>query len=84
MHAVERERAVAGAKAIEERRRRKIQIIAEGLVLFALAAGMIGTTIGLLQAREQRNLADKRYEQLTVANANTENDVLLNKNLTNS
>ena len=74
LHAVERERAVAGAKAIEERRRRKIQIIALGLVLFALSAGMIGTTIGLLQAREQRNLADKRSEQLTVANANTESE----------
>ena len=74
LHAVERERAVAGAKAIEERRRRKIQIITLGLVLFALSAGMIGTTIGLLQAREQHNLADKRYEQLTVANANTESE----------
>ena len=74
LYAVERERAVAGAKAIEERRRRKIQIIAVGLVLFALIAGIIGTTIGLLQAREQRNLADKRYEQLTVANANTESE----------
>ncbi|HEV3386818.1 MAG TPA: serine/threonine-protein kinase, partial [Gemmata sp.] len=74
LQAVERERAVASARAIEERRRRKVQLIAASLVLFVLLAGIAGTTVGLLNAREQRNLADSRNEQLIVANANTENE----------
>jgi tetratricopeptide (TPR) repeat protein len=74
LQGVERERAVAVAKAIEERRRRKVQVIAASLVLFVLLAGISGTTVGLVQAREQRKLADDRYEQLTVANANTETE----------
>ena len=74
LQAAERERAVAGAKAIEQRRRRKMQVIAASLVLVALLAGIAGTTVGLLDAREQRNLADGRFEQLTVANANTETE----------
>ena len=74
LQAVERERAVAGAKAIEQRRRRKVQVIAASLVLLALLVGIAGTTVGLLQAREQRDLADSRYEQLIVANANTESE----------
>ncbi len=74
LQAVERERAVDVAKAIEQRRRRKVQVIAASLVLVALLAGIAGTTVGLLDAREQRNLADDRNEQLTVANANTETE----------
>ena len=74
LQAAERERAVAGAKAIEQRRRRKMQVIAASLVLVALLAGIAGTTVGLLDAREQRNLADGRFEQLTVANAATETE----------
>ena len=74
LQAVERERAVAVAKAIEDRRRRKVQVIAASLVLVALLAGIAGTTVGLLDAREQRNLADDRNEQLTVANAKTETE----------
>ena len=74
LQAVERERAVDVAKAIEQRRRRKVQVIAASLVLVALLAGITGTTIGLRNAREQRSLADTRYEELTAANANTETE----------
>ncbi|HVL15384.1 MAG TPA: hypothetical protein VM529_22625, partial [Gemmata sp.] len=72
LQAVEREQAVAAARAVEDRRRRKVQVVAASLILFALVAGITGTTIGLVQAREQRNLVEERNGQLTVANANTE------------
>ncbi len=72
LQATERERSVAVAKAAEERRRRRVQVIAASLVLIVLSAGTVGTTIGLLDARTQRDLANKRYDQLSEANAKTE------------
>jgi tetratricopeptide (TPR) repeat protein len=74
LQSVERERAVTAAKAIEERRRRKLQVIAASLVLGVLVAGITGTTIGLLNAREQRNLVEARNGQLVVANANAKTE----------
>src|SRR5262249_41867159 len=38
-------------------RRNKGQVLAVGIVLLALTAGVIGTTIGLIHAEEQRELA---------------------------
>jgi non-specific serine/threonine protein kinase/serine/threonine-protein kinase len=38
-------------------RRHKAQMIAASLVLFALLAGMAGTTIGLIEAKKQERLA---------------------------
>ena len=55
-------------------RRHKQQVIAASLILLALLAGIAGTTVGLLRAREQRNLAEHRFQQLTVANAKTETE----------
>jgi serine/threonine protein kinase/tetratricopeptide (TPR) repeat protein len=55
-------------------RRHRGQVIAAGLVIATLLAGIAGTTIGLLRAREQRNLAEERLGQLTVANAKTETE----------
>jgi hypothetical protein len=49
-------------------------VIAASLILLALLAGIAGTTVGLLRAREQRNLAEHRYQQLIVANAKTETE----------
>jgi tetratricopeptide (TPR) repeat protein len=74
LQAMERERAVATAKAFEQRRRRRVLAIAVGLVLFVLIAGITGTTIGLLDARQQRNLVDARNGELVTANANTETE----------
>jgi serine/threonine protein kinase/tetratricopeptide (TPR) repeat protein len=53
-------------------RRHRPQVIAASLVLATLLAGIAGTTVGLLRAREQRNLAEDRLEQITQANAKTE------------
>jgi len=38
-------------------RRNKGQVIAAGLIIFALLAGMIGTTLGLFEARRQADIA---------------------------
>jgi tetratricopeptide (TPR) repeat protein len=69
---VERERAVAEAKAVAERRRRRVLVVAATLVLMLLIAGISGTTIGLLQAQEKRKLADERYELLQEEHRKTE------------
>jgi tetratricopeptide (TPR) repeat protein len=55
-------------------RRHKGQVIAAGLILLALLAGIAGTTVGLLRAHEHRNLAEQRYQQLMMANAKTETE----------
>jgi serine/threonine protein kinase len=43
-------------------RRYKAQAIAAGLVLFAVLAGMTGTTIGLIEAKKQEQLAVKSQQ----------------------
>jgi serine/threonine protein kinase/tetratricopeptide (TPR) repeat protein len=55
-------------------RRNRPQVIAASLVLVTLLAGIAGTTVGLLHARQQRNLAEDRLGQLIVANAKTETE----------
>jgi tetratricopeptide (TPR) repeat protein len=56
-------------------RRNRVQVAAAGLVLLALAAGVVGTTLGLVEARrqeriadEQRRQAEKRLSQVTKMN----------------
>ncbi len=49
-------------------------MIAASLVLFVLLAGIAGTTVGLLDARKQRDLANDRFAQLSDANAKTETE----------
>lgn len=44
-------------------RRNKVQVIAASLVLLALIAGVIGTTLGLVQAENQRVKADQARER---------------------
>jgi tetratricopeptide (TPR) repeat protein len=75
LQTVERERAVAAARAVEDARRRKALVIAASLIVLALLVGITGTTIGLLRAREQRNLVEERNGQLTVANAKKEENL---------
>ncbi len=58
LQAVERERAVATAKAIEERRRRNVKVIAASTVLLFLIAGVIGTTLGMFEAKRQENVSE--------------------------
>jgi tRNA A-37 threonylcarbamoyl transferase component Bud32 len=43
-------------------RRHRPQVIVAALILFALVAGMIGTTFGLFEARKQRDAADAARE----------------------
>jgi tetratricopeptide (TPR) repeat protein len=52
-------------------RRHRAQVIAASLILVALLAGIVGTTIGLLRAEEQRGIAERRSEQLARANEET-------------
>jgi serine/threonine protein kinase/tetratricopeptide (TPR) repeat protein len=52
-------------------RRHKAQVVAASLVLISLSTGIVGTTIGLLNAREQRRIADERADELIKANAQT-------------
>ncbi len=40
-------------------KRNKGQVLAASLVFFALLAGIVGTTLGLIEARRQRDVADK-------------------------
>jgi tetratricopeptide (TPR) repeat protein/tRNA A-37 threonylcarbamoyl transferase component Bud32 len=44
-------------------RRNRTQVIAVSLVLLALVAGVIGTTLGLLEARRQKVLADSQRDR---------------------
>jgi hypothetical protein len=49
-------------------RRNRVQVAAAGLVLLALAMGVVGTTLGLIEARRQRRHAEKRLAQVTKMN----------------
>jgi tetratricopeptide (TPR) repeat protein/tRNA A-37 threonylcarbamoyl transferase component Bud32 len=55
-------------------RRHKGQVIASGLVLFALLTGIVGTTLGLIEAKRQEKIAigneveAKRLEKIAVEN----------------
>ncbi|HTU17302.1 MAG TPA: serine/threonine-protein kinase [Gemmataceae bacterium] len=55
-------------------RRHKGQVIASGLVLFALLAGIVGTTLGLIEAKRQEQIAigneleAKRQEKIAIEN----------------
>jgi serine/threonine protein kinase/lipopolysaccharide biosynthesis regulator YciM len=49
-------------------RRNRAQVAAAGLVLLALALGVVGTTLGLIEARRQRRQAEKRFAQVTKMN----------------
>ena len=43
--------------------------MAAGMVLLALVLGVVGTTLGLLEARRQERMAEKRLAQVTKMNA---------------
>lgn len=47
--------------------RNKAKVIASALLLISLVAGIIGTTVGLLEARRQTNIADKRAKEANEA-----------------
>jgi serine/threonine-protein kinase len=53
---LERERQQV--KAAEERKRRRVLAVASGILVAVLAAGIVGTTVGLLQARDARRVAE--------------------------
>jgi hypothetical protein len=63
LQTAERERAVAAAKVVEERRRRKVLLVAASLVVLALAAGVIGTTLGMVEAKRQKQSAEEGWGQ---------------------
>jgi eukaryotic-like serine/threonine-protein kinase len=46
-------------------RRNRIQVAAAGLVLLALVLGVVGTTLGLIEARRRRQQAEQRLAQVT-------------------
>ena len=43
--------------------RNRAQVVAAGLVLLALVAGVVGTTLGLVEARRQRDAAEQRKDE---------------------
>ncbi|MGL4551076.1 MAG: serine/threonine-protein kinase, partial [Gemmataceae bacterium] len=50
-------------------RRNRVQVIAAGLVLAALVAGIAGTTAGLIEAKRQERLAGERLVQVEAERA---------------
>src|SRR5262249_13813210 len=58
LQTAEREQAVAAAKVVEEGRRRRVLFIAAALVVLALVLGVIGTTLGMFEARRQKGAAE--------------------------
>jgi serine/threonine protein kinase/tetratricopeptide (TPR) repeat protein len=48
-------------------RRNKVPVLAAGLVLLALVTGVVGTTLGLLEARQARGVAEQKEQQATEA-----------------
>ncbi len=64
VQAAERERAVAVARAIEERRRRKVQLALAASVLAFITLGGLSTTYYLQQrAKQERQQIEQRAEQ---------------------
>jgi eukaryotic-like serine/threonine-protein kinase len=59
-------------------RRHRVTVVAAGCVLVALIAGIVGTTIGLVEARRQRDDARRQRGEAEQANLNTQavNDFL--------
>ena len=49
-------------------RRNRVQVAAAGLVLLALALGVVGTTLGLIEAHRRRQQAERRLAQVTKMN----------------
>jgi serine/threonine protein kinase/tetratricopeptide (TPR) repeat protein len=49
-------------------RRNRVQVTAAALVLLALVLGVVGTTLGLFEARRQERQAEKRLAQVTKMN----------------
>src|SRR5262249_61550324 len=77
LQAAEQERAVAAAKVVEERRRRKVLFIAAALVVLALVAGVVGTTLGMFEAKRQKDFAEQGWGKAD-ANFATARDLVLN------
>jgi serine/threonine protein kinase len=49
-------------------RRNRVQVAAAGVVLVALALGVVGTTLGLIEARRRRQQAERGLTQVTKMN----------------
>lgn len=49
--------------------RNKAKVIATALLLISMVVGIIGTTVGLLEARRQTNIADKKAKEANAAKA---------------
>jgi serine/threonine protein kinase len=55
----ELEKGQAEVRAAEHRKQRKLTLIAAGVVIAALSAGILGTTVGLFREARQRGEADE-------------------------
>ncbi len=47
--------------------RNKGQVVAASLVIVALVAGIVGTTLGMVEARKQRDIAEREYRRARAA-----------------
>ncbi|HKA06033.1 MAG TPA: tetratricopeptide repeat protein [Gemmataceae bacterium] len=52
---------MAAAKAVEERRRHKVLLIAGSLLVLFLVAGVVGTTYGMFEAKRQKKSAEEGW-----------------------
>jgi tetratricopeptide (TPR) repeat protein len=68
----ETERAAAEARALEQRKKRWALQIAGGVIAAVLTIGIISTTLGLLEARKQEQLASRRADGEKTANEQTQ------------
>jgi serine/threonine protein kinase len=59
------------AKAVEQAKRRRLALVLGGTVVLALVVGMVGTSIGMVQANQARD-AEAIQHNLAVAAANKE------------
>ncbi len=66
----------AGYRLRKFARRHKAQVVAAGLVLFALLAGLAGTSIGLVESRRQTALAEARRVEAETAKTEAEAVIL--------
>ncbi len=60
-------------------RRNRVQVVAASLVLLAMVAGIVGTTLGLVEADGQRKIADARAKEAEkrLAQKDKANEILL-------
>jgi hypothetical protein len=66
------EKSRAEVRAVEQRKRRRLTLMAAGVVIVVLSAGVVGTTLGLLRAETKRKAAEQAKENEAEQRENAE------------